>query len=141
MNYSMFAIMCIALSAAFFNQFYTENKKNLDFAAEQSKAGQFMIYVSAFDDFHKINTTVTGEVTGFVKIPEWLPENKNIKMVIEGGVGYIYMPDSPGLMDQVIKLSNNSSHVGISNNTEIMTVSGGVIKPNFIGSGYIVFMR
>lgn len=141
MNYSMLAIFCIALSVAGIISISDDNKITWDNTDEESRAGQFMNYVSAFDDYYQKNNSATGDVTSSVTIPTWLPKSGNIKMVINSGIGYVYTPASKGMMREIMKWTANSSSVGVSDATNINTVSGKIQKPAFIGSGYIVYVR
>lgn len=141
MNYSILVIFYITLSVAGIISISADNKNAWDVADEQSRAGQFINYVYAFDDYYQKNNSATGDVTSAVKIPTWLPKNENIKVVINGGVGYIYTPASKGMMSEIMKWTANSSSVGVSDATYINTVSGKIQKPSFIGSGYIVYVR
>lgn len=141
MNYSFLAIFIVALSLAGFVSLNTDNELNWATADEQSKTGQFMYYTYAFDDYYQLNPTANGDITFNVSLPKWLPKSVNIKMVIENGVGYVYAPATKGMMSEVLKWTNNSDSVGISDAVNINTVSGKIDKPGFIGSGYLVYVR
>lgn len=141
MNYSLLAIFIVALSLAGFVSLNVDNKISWEIVDEQSKSGQFINYVYAFDDYYKQNPNATGDVTQNVSLPAWLPKSTNINMVINNGMGYVYTPASKGMMSEVLRWTSNSSSVGISDAASINTVSGKIAKPSFIGSGYIVYVR
>ncbi|EQB98972.1 type IV pilus biogenesis protein PilM [Photorhabdus temperata] len=141
MNYSFLAVFIVTLSLSSFISLNIDNKISLESSIEQSQVGQFMNYVYAFDDYYKQNPSATGDITSKVALPSWLPKNANIKMVINNGVGYVYIPLSKGMMREILKWTDNSASVGISNGAYINTVSGKIAKPSFIGYGYIVYVR
>ncbi|PII85123.1 hypothetical protein BL250_12315 [Erwinia sp. OLTSP20] len=141
MNFSALTIMACALFISISIAISGDSKKDWDIADEQSKAGQFMNYAYAFDEYKNANKSATGDVTANLLLPQWLPKNSAIKTVISNGVGYVYTPSSKGLMNELMIWTDNSSSVGVTDATSINTLSGVVTKPSFIGSGYIVYIR
>ncbi|KMV67231.1 hypothetical protein AI28_21975, partial [bacteria symbiont BFo1 of Frankliniella occidentalis] len=139
MNFSPIIALLFAVFIAIGMSFSEDSKRQWDIADEQSKAGQLMNYVYAFDEYINANKSATGDVTANIPLPQWLPKNSAIKTVISNGVGYVYTPNSKGLMSELMIWTDNSSSVGVSNATNINTLSGPVKKPSFIGSGYIVY--
>lgn len=141
MNFSLIIALLFAVFIAIGMSFSEDSKRQWDIADEQSKAGQLMNYVYAFDEYINANKSATGDVTENIPLPQWLPKNSAIKTVISNGVGYVYTPNSKGLMSELMIWTDNSSSVGVSDATNINTLSGAVEKPSFIGSGYIVYIR
>lgn len=141
MNFSPVIALLFAVFIAIGMSFSEDSKRQWDLADEQSKAGQFMNYVYAFDEFYRANKTATGDVTASLPLPDWLPRNSDIKAVISNGVGYVYTPVSKGLMSEVLTWTDNSSSVGVTDAASINTLSGSIAKPSFISSGYIVYVR
>lgn len=141
MNFSVLTIMACMLFISILMIISDDSKREWNIADEQSKAGQLMNYVYAFDEFKNKNSSATGDVTSNIPLPQWLPKNPSIKAVISNGVGYIYIPNSKGMMSELMSWTDNSSSVGVSDTLNINTLSGAVAKPSFIGSGYIVYIR
>lgn len=120
------------------------NDANRDRVANVTQAqlsGQFLHYVSAFNDLWTGTPPADGDVAARIILPEWLPRNTHIQMRISGGVGYIYAPSSPGLYAQLLEDTENSSHYGLSDADGINTPSGRLARPDFIPAGYVVYVR
>lgn len=122
--------------------------KNLDNSKDQyeqslrtNKSSSFISYTTAFDNYYYENKNDNGDVTDKVKIPIWIPKNNTVKMYISGGNGYIYMPLESGVFSEVLKATDYSALVGISDDSVIKTSSGTITKPVFIPSGNIVYVR
>lgn len=141
MNFSALTIMACALFISVLMVISGDRKREWDIADEQAKAGQLMNYVYAFDEYKNANKSATGDVTANLPLPQWLPKTSAIKTVISNGVGYVYTPNSKGLMSELMIWTDNSSSVGVTDATNINTLSGAVSKPSFIGAGYIVYIR
>lgn len=141
MNYSVVAFFILALSLGGLLIVNTERSEVLESTDIQTKSGQFMNYVYAFDTFYQANSGVNGDVTASVPLPSWLPKNSSIKMYVSNKVGYVYMPVSKGVFSEVLKITDFSSAVGITDALNINTVSGKVSKPGFIGTNNIVYVR
>lgn len=141
MNFSALTIMACALFISVLMVISGDSKREWDIADEQAKAGQLMNYVYAFDEYKNANKSATGDVTANLPLPQWLPKTSAIKTVISNGVGYVYTPNSKGLMSELMIWTDNSSSVGVTDATNINTLSGAVSKPSFIGAGYIVYIR
>lgn len=141
MNFSALTIMACALFIGVLMVISGDSKREWDIADEQAKAGQLMNYVYAFDEYKNTNKSATGDVTANLPLPQWLPKTSAIKTVISNGVGYVYTPNSKGLMSELMIWTDNSSSVGVTDATNINTLSGAVSKPSFIGAGYIVYIR
>lgn len=141
MNYSVVAFFILALSLSGLRIVNTERAEVFESTDIQTKSGQFMNYVYAFDSYFQANSGVNGDVTASVPLPSWLPKNSSIKMYVSNKTGYVYMPVSKGVFNEVLKTTDFSSSVGVTDATYINTVSGKVSKPGFIGNNNIVYVR
>lgn len=141
MNYSVVAFFILALSLSALRIVNTERSEVLESTDIQTKSGQFMNYVYAFDAYYQANSGANGDVTASVPLPTWLPKNSSIKMYISNKVGYVYMPVSKGVFNEVLRITDFSSAVGVTDASSINTVSGKVSKPGFIGINNIVYVR
>ncbi|HEB4876195.1 TPA: type IV pilus biogenesis protein PilM [Kluyvera ascorbata F0526] len=120
------------------------NDANRDGVASVTQAqlsGQFLNYVSAFNDLWNGTTPADGDAAARITLPDWLPRNAGIQLRISGGAGYIYAPSSPGFYAQLLEDTENSSHFGLSDAAGINTPSGRLSRPDFIPSGYVVYVR
>ncbi|CBJ48258.1 type IV pilus biogenesis protein PilM [Erwinia amylovora] len=108
---------------------------------QEQQAGQFLNYVSAFNDLYVSGTPADGDASGRVTLPGWLPRNANIQLRISSGVGYVFIPSAPGFYGQLMQDTENSSHFGLSDTAGINTPSGRVPRPDFIPAGYVVYVR
>lgn len=104
-------------------------------------AGQFLNYVSAFNELWTAGTTADGDASGRVMLPGWLPLSTKIYLRISGGEGYVYTPSSPGFYAQLMQETDNSSHFGLSDAAGINTTAGRLARPDFIPAGYVVYVR
>lgn len=120
------------------------NDANRDGVANVTQAqlsGQFLHYVSAFNDLWTSTTPADGDAAARITLPDWLPRNTDIQLRISGGAGYIYAPASPGFYAQLLEDTENSSHFGLSDGDGINTPSGRLARPDFIPAGYVVYVR
>ncbi|EDT7989585.1 type IV pilus biogenesis protein PilM, partial [Salmonella enterica subsp. enterica serovar Johannesburg] len=101
----------------------------------------FLNYVNVFDSYYELNPDYNGDVTHNVTAPSWLPANVDIKMFIENKRGYVFMPAYPGVYNNILKRTEGSVLVGVSDSSSLVTEAGRINKPSFIPSGYIVYMR
>ncbi|MDY8671295.1 type IV pilus biogenesis protein PilM [Escherichia coli] len=106
-----------------------------------NKASLFLNYTTAFDNYYLSNANVTGDVTSNVILPVWIPKDSFIKMYVNGGYGYVYMPSEKGVISELMKITDYSALIGVTDRTSIVTITGKVAKPSFIPEGYIVYMR
>lgn len=141
MNYSVIAFLILAFSITGLGIVNRERSEILDITDIQAKSGQFMNYVYAFDTYYQANSGVNGDVTASVPLPMWLPKNSSIKMYVSNKVGYVYMPVSKGVFNEVLKITDFSSAVGVTDASNINIISGKVSKPGFIGINNIVYVR
>ncbi|HAV2128612.1 TPA: type IV pilus biogenesis protein PilM [Enterobacter cloacae] len=141
MNYSIIAFLMLAFSLTGLDMVNRERRDNLEATDIQAKSGQFVNYVYAFDTYYQANSGVDGDVTASVPLPTWLPKNSGIKMYVSNKIGYVYMPVSKGVFNEVLKITDFSSAVGVTDASSINTVSGKVSKPGFIGINNIVYVR
>ncbi|NDO82795.1 oxidoreductase [Citrobacter sp. NCU1] len=131
--------LCILVITVYQNSINTTSSYND--LLRLNKASLFLNYTSAFDDYYLSNASAVGDVTSKVVVPVWLPKEASIKMYVNNGYGYVYMPTASGVFSEIMKSTDNSALVGISDNSVIKTNSGTITKPAFIPSGYIVYMR
>ena len=120
------------------------NDKSLNVVAsatQAQRAGQFFHYVSAFNELWAGNTPADGDATGRITLPTWLPRDTRIQLRISNGAGYVFTPSSPGLFAQLMEETEYSSHFGLSDTAGINTASGRLVRPTFIPSGYVVYVR
>ncbi|MDE4745121.1 type IV pilus biogenesis protein PilM [Enterobacter hormaechei] len=141
MNYSVVAFFILALSLSALRILNTERANILDKTDIQTRSGQFMNYVYAFDSYYQANSGANGDITASVPLPSWLPKNPNIKMYVNNKIGYVYVPNSKGVFSEVLKNTDFSSAVGVTDASSINTVSGKIPKPGFIGNNNIVYVR
>lgn len=106
-----------------------------------NKASLFLNYTSAFDSFYLANNSANGDVSSQVTLPVWMPVSSSIKMYVSNGYGYVFMPSESGVLSEIMKATDYSALVGVSDNSVIKTNSGTMAKPSFIPSGYIVYVR
>ncbi|MEQ9928007.1 type IV pilus biogenesis protein PilM [Pectobacterium parvum] len=116
-------------------------REHVNNVTEGQRAGQFLNYVSAFNDLWTIAVPADGDGAERVKLPSWLPRSSNIQLRISDGVGYVFTPSSPGLYAQLMEDTENSSHYGLSDTTGINTPSGRIARPEFIPAGHVVYVR
>lgn len=112
-----------------------------DDTMRKMKSSRFLNYVTAFDEYFLYNGAASGDVTQNVMLPVWLPRDDTIRMYINGGYGYVFMPTGSGVLSEILKTTDYSLLVGFTDNSSIKTSSGVILKPSFIPSGYIVYVR
>ncbi|MGK7247398.1 type IV pilus biogenesis protein PilM [Buttiauxella agrestis] len=106
-----------------------------------NKASLFLNYTSAFDTYYLANGSASGDVTSKVTLPVWLPADSAIRMNVNGGRGYVYMPSASGVLSEILKATDYSVLIGFTDGSTITTLSGKISKPSFIPAGYIVYVR
>ncbi|EKS1073441.1 type IV pilus biogenesis protein PilM [Cronobacter sakazakii] len=117
------------------------NRNAVETVSQQQAAGQFLHYVAALNALYGSGTPPDGDAVDRISLPQWLPHNTTIQARISGGIGYVFMPASPGVFTQVLYDTENSSHFGFSDAVGINTNSGRLVRPGFIPPGYVVYMR
>ncbi|EIK1335782.1 type IV pilus biogenesis protein PilM [Salmonella enterica] len=127
-------VVCVYQSAIDSNDSYNESLKI-------NRASLFLSYTTAFDNYYLSNANPVGDVTTNVTLPAWLPMDESIKMYIDGGYGYVYMPNSSGVYGEIMKKTDYSALIGVSDSSSIVTSAGKIVKPSFIPANYIVYMR
>lgn len=108
---------------------------------KEKSTGQFLNYVSAFNDLYTSGTPPDGDAASRISLPGWLPQSSNVHLRISNGIGYVFTPASPGLYSQVLQETENSAHFGLSDTAGINTPSGRIARPDFIPAGYLVYVR
>ncbi|EET2714454.1 type IV pilus biogenesis protein PilM [Escherichia coli] len=131
--FCMFVIVFIANSST--------GTESYDDTMRKMKSSRFLNYVAAFDEYYLYNGSASGDVTQNVVLPVWLPRDNAIRMYINGGYGYVFMPTGSGVLSEILKTTDYSLLVGFTDNASIKTSSGVIPKPSFIPSGYIVYVR
>lgn len=116
------------------NNSYTESVK-------LNRASLFLNYTSAFDSYYLSSGGASGDVTNNVTLPVWLPTDNAIRMYVDGGYGYVYMPSASGVFSEIMRATDYSALIGFTDNSSIITMTGKISKPSFIPAGYIVYMR
>lgn len=124
-----------------FYQNTNDDRSSYNESLRTNKASLFLNYTSAFDAYYLANSSANGDVTNKVTLPAWLPANSSVKMYVSSGYGYVFMPLESGVFSEVMKATDNSALVGVTDSSAIKTVSGTIAKPSFIPSGYIVYVR
>ncbi|WP_042958393.1 type IV pilus biogenesis protein PilM [Erwinia tasmaniensis] len=117
------------------------NRDTLANAQQAQQSGQFLHYVSAFNDLWVADTPPDGDAASRITLPDWLPQSSSIRLRISGGAGYVYTPSSPGFYAQLMEDTEYSSHFGMSDAAGINTPSGRLARPDFIPAGYVVYVR
>lgn len=131
--------LCILVITVYQNSIDSNDSYNN--SLKLNKASLFLNYTTAFDSYYLSNAEQTGDVTNKVTLPVWLPMDGSIKMNITGGYGYVYMPSTSGVFSEIMKSTDYSALIGFTDNNEIITLGGKIVKPSFIPNGYIVYMR
>jgi hypothetical protein len=117
------------------------SRDNVASVTRMQQSGQFLHYVSAFNDLWTGQTPADGDAGTRIALPDWLPRNTGIQLRISGGAGYVYAPSSPGFFAQLMEDTENSSHFGLSEAAGINTPAGRLARPSFIPAGYVVYVR
>lgn len=116
-------------------------KETVSVATQQQLASQFLNYGEALNDRYLSGTPADGDITAGITLPIWQPRSSKIVVRISGGVGYVFMPSSPGVLSQLLQDTENSAHIGLSDVTGIHTPAGVISRPSFIPAGYVVYVR
>lgn len=135
----MIVAFCLAVIFGYLN-LSNENDEYND-TVVSNRASMFMNYASTFDSFYLANPSANGEVTSKVSLPSWVPVDNTIKMHIESGLGYVYMPSQQGILSKVTSQTDGSALVGITDSSFINTNRAKLKKPTFIPAGYLVYVR
>ncbi|MGJ0637231.1 type IV pilus biogenesis protein PilM [Xenorhabdus bovienii] len=100
----------------------------------------FILYADSLSSFLRSNSSFSGAVTNQITLPRWLPKDENIKMYADNGRGYVYTPDRSSIYRALLTDTDNSSMIGITDKTNIITNIGAIPKPSFIPENYIVYV-
>jgi len=119
----------------------TSYKDSVARVIEEQHAGQFLHYVSAFNELWDKGKTADGDASSRIFLPSWLPRDSSIQLRISSGTGYVFMPSVPGFYKQLIQQTDNNAHFGLSDDTGISTPAGRLTRPGFIPAGYVVYVR
>ncbi|EKY4018926.1 type IV pilus biogenesis protein PilM [Enterobacter roggenkampii] len=137
---AMLVVAFMVLLVSFYQNSNTSNE-SFNESLRANAAKSFLVYTEAFDSYYSSNSTGNGDVTGKVSLPAWTPVNDDIRMYINNGYGYVFMPSEGGVLSELKKATDNSALLGVSDGTSIKTNTGTLPKPAFIPSGYIVYVR
>lgn len=116
-------------------------KETVSSVTEQQLTSQFLNYADALNDRYLSGTPADGDVTATITLPGWQPRNNQISVRVSGGIGYVFMPSSPGVLSQLLQDTDNSAHIGLTDSAGIHTPAGIVSRPSFIPAGYVVYVR
>lgn len=116
-------------------------KETVAVVTQQQLSSLFLNYAEALNDRYLSGTPADGDMTATITLPVWQPRSSQIVVRVSGGVGYIFMPSSPGVLSQLLQDTENSAHIGLSDATGIRTLAGVVPRPSFIPAGYVVYVR
>ncbi|AVF38204.1 type IV pilus biogenesis protein PilM [Rahnella sikkimica] len=116
-------------------------KETIAVVTQQQLSSLFLNYAEALNDRYLSGTPADGDMTATITLPVWQPRSSQIVVRVSGGVGYIFMPSSPGVLSQLLQDTENSAHIGLSDATGIRTPAGVVPRPSFIPAGYVVYVR
>ncbi|MEN4610290.1 type IV pilus biogenesis protein PilM [Pantoea agglomerans] len=136
-----FAAVLLAAVSILMSCVSDANRDSVADVTQAQLAGQFLNYVSAFNDLYASGTPPDGDAAGRVSLPSWLPRSNKIQLRISSGTGYVYAPSSPGFYTQLMEDTENSSHFGLADAAGISTPSGRLARPDFIPAGYVVYVR
>lgn len=136
-----FAAVLLAAVSILLSCVDSARRENVASVIQGQQAGQFLHYVSAFNDLWTGNTPTDGDAAVRINLPSWLPRSADIQLRISGGAGYVYTPSSPGFYAQLMEDTEYSSHFGMSDAAGINTPSGRLARPDFIPAGYVVYVR
>ncbi|WP_058970018.1 type IV pilus biogenesis protein PilM [Type-D symbiont of Plautia stali] len=136
-----FAAVLLAAVSILLSCVNDANRDTVANATQAQLSGQFLHYVSAFNDLWTGTTPADGDAAARITLPDWLPRSAAIQLRISGGAGYVYTPSAPGFYAQLMEDTENSSHFGLSDAAGINTPSGRLARPDFIPAGYVVYVR
>lgn len=137
---SIFIITFCALIVAFLNN--SDNRsEDLSKTRVKGQASLFLNYAAAFDDYFEAHKNATGDLSKKVTLPNWLPIEPTIKMYGNAGTGYVFMPNTSGLLAEIQERTSYSSLLGLTDQSNIITINGKINKPSFIPAGSIVYVR
>lgn len=137
---TMMVMLFIFIGAISYRAANENNRQAIVTVYDQAAATTFFLYVEQLDGFLSANPTFTGSVTNQIQFPAWLIKNDDIKMYVENGHGYVYMPAKSNVYESLISRTENSSMIGLTDAISIITNLGGIPKPAIIPQNYIVYM-
>jgi hypothetical protein len=136
-----FAIVLLVVSAILMSSAQTRNKVNYDLSTIDKKSTDFLIYANSLDSYIKANPSYSGDVSSLITLPTWIGKDTNIKTYAANGRGYVYVANMPGLLSTISKMTNESSQLGITNSSQIVTNGGSITKPSYIPINNVVYVR
>lgn len=136
-----FAAVLLVAASILMSVVNDAQKERVVVVKQEQLALQFLNYVEALNDLFAAGTPADGDVTALVTLPDWQPKTSRIVLRISSGVGYAFLPSSPGLFSQLLQYTENSGHFGLSDVAGINTPAGQLNRPSFIPVGYVVYVR
>lgn len=136
-----FAVVLLVLVSNLLSSINETQKENVATVNREQLSAQFLHYVESLNNLFASGTPGDGDVTQSLVLPAWLPKSSTIKLQVYGGQAYLFMPLSPGVLEQLLLDTENSAHIGISDATGINTPAGKLNRPGFIPAGYVVYVR
>ncbi|HHH1742762.1 TPA: type IV pilus biogenesis protein PilM [Yersinia enterocolitica] len=137
---TMMVMLFIFIGAISYRAANENNRQAIVTVYDQAAATTFFLYVEQLDGFLSANPTFTGSVTNQIQFPTWLIKNDDIKMYVENGHGYVYMPAKSNVYESLVSRTENSSMIGLTDSNNIITNLGPIPKPAIIPQNYIVYM-
>jgi len=136
-----FAAALLAAVSILLSSVSDAQKEGVSVVTQDQLANQFLNYAEALNELYVAGPPSDGDVTARITLPDWQPRNSSIVLRVSGGVGYAFMPSSPGVLSQLLQIAENSAHIGLSDAAAIHTPAGQIARPDFIPSGYVVYVR
>lgn len=138
---SLLVIIFFTSGVGLFHTIKEKETESITQATHASLTTTFMLYASSLDTFKKSHPAYTGRVSAQLSLPNWLGKKPEIIMHIDNGTGYVYMPNKAHLYPSLMRATENSSMIGITNDHHVITLSGQTNKPPFIPKNHIVYIR
>lgn len=138
---AFFALIFISFVSGFLIFINDASSERLKIVENEKLEGQFVNYIASVNAFYLNGPPDDGDFTSRLNVPEWLGEYEEITFRVSDGVGYLYTPSESGLFGQLLEMTENSAHIGISYSDGIKTVIAIYTRPEFIPPGCIVYMR
>lgn len=124
--------------------FHTIKEKETESITQATHASLttiFILYAESLQAFKKSHPAYTGRVSTQLSLPNWLGKKPEIVIHIDNCTGYVYMPNKASLYPALMRATENSSMIGITNDHHVITFSAQTNKPPFIPKNHIVYIR
>lgn len=116
----------ILVLTLFFLQVQTSNTRNQQAAYLSAQAStiatNMMVYKSAATAYATANPTYTGSIAdSSLSLPTWFTKVQGVSHYITGGAAYVYYTAAtPGLADQLLRMTNNSITTGFAHGGQLV---------------------